>query len=87
MCKASEKVLQLTRILLHEVSVQQSSQFIVYFATGACVDYFYSVSLTIIFVLMFDLNERCRYSKSCYLPSTLFTRYTVTLLQLPGPKP
>ncbi|KAG7449196.1 DEAD-domain-containing protein [Guyanagaster necrorhizus] len=39
-CRASEKVLQLTRIIRHEC---ESSQFIVYFATGACVDYFYHV--------------------------------------------
>ncbi|KIY71450.1 DEAD-domain-containing protein [Cylindrobasidium torrendii FP15055 ss-10] len=42
-CKASEKLLQLTRIVKHEVSTNDSSQFIVYFATGACVDYFYGV--------------------------------------------
>ncbi|KAF8897556.1 DEAD-domain-containing protein [Infundibulicybe gibba] len=42
-CKASEKLVQLTRILLHEISHHQSSQFIVYFATGACVDYFYKI--------------------------------------------
>ncbi|KAF9055271.1 DEAD-domain-containing protein [Hymenopellis radicata] len=42
-CKASEKVVQLTRIIKHEVAVHQSSQFIIYFATGACVDYFYKV--------------------------------------------
>ncbi len=40
-CKASEKVVQLTRIVKHEVAAHQSSQFIIYFATGACVDYFY----------------------------------------------
>ncbi|KAF8914605.1 DEAD-domain-containing protein [Mucidula mucida] len=42
-CKASEKVVQLTRIVKHEVAAHQSSQFIIYFATGACVDYFYKV--------------------------------------------
>lgn len=39
-CRTSEKVLQLTRIILRE---RESSQFIVYFATGACVDYFYHI--------------------------------------------
>lgn len=43
-CPASEKMLQLTRIIRHEVETQQSSRFIVYFATCACVDYFYRVS-------------------------------------------
>ncbi|RPD66339.1 DEAD-domain-containing protein [Lentinus tigrinus ALCF2SS1-7] len=42
-CSASEKMLQLTRIVRHEVETQQSSRFIVYFATCACVDYFYRV--------------------------------------------
>ncbi|KAJ3545623.1 hypothetical protein NM688_g5605 [Phlebia brevispora] len=40
-CRASEKLLQLARIVKHEVKHQQSSRFIVYFATCACVDYFY----------------------------------------------
>ncbi|KAI0807622.1 DEAD-domain-containing protein [Fomes fomentarius] len=42
-CSASEKTLQLTRIVRHEVEQQQSSRFIVYFATCACVDYFYRI--------------------------------------------
>ncbi|RDX56555.1 DEAD-domain-containing protein [Lentinus brumalis] len=42
-CSASEKMLQLTRIIRHEVETQGSSRFIVYFATCACVDYFYRV--------------------------------------------
>ncbi|KAI0724030.1 DEAD-domain-containing protein [Cerioporus squamosus] len=42
-CSASEKMLQLTRIIWHEVETQRSSRFIVYFATCACVDYFYRV--------------------------------------------
>ncbi|EJF66036.1 DEAD-domain-containing protein [Dichomitus squalens LYAD-421 SS1] len=42
-CRASEKMLQLTRIIRHETQKQQSSRFIVYFATCACVDYFYRV--------------------------------------------
>ncbi|KAI0709464.1 DEAD-domain-containing protein [Earliella scabrosa] len=42
-CRASEKMLQLTRIIRHEVEHERSSRFIVYFATCACVDYFYRV--------------------------------------------
>jgi ATP-dependent RNA helicase DDX55/SPB4 len=44
-CRSSEKLVQLARIITHEVSEHQSSQFIVYFATCACVDYFYQVSV------------------------------------------
>ncbi|KAI0341772.1 DEAD-domain-containing protein [Trametopsis cervina] len=42
-CRASEKLVQLTRIIRHEIQQQQSSRFIVYFSTCACVDYFYRV--------------------------------------------
>ncbi|KII95178.1 hypothetical protein PLICRDRAFT_34015 [Plicaturopsis crispa FD-325 SS-3] len=42
-CRASEKIVQLARIITHEISKEDSSQFIVYFATCACVDYFYRV--------------------------------------------
>ncbi|KAK7470621.1 ATP-dependent rRNA helicase spb4 [Stygiomarasmius scandens] len=42
-CLASEKTVQLSRIISHEIEQHQSSQFIVYFATGACVDHFYDV--------------------------------------------
>ncbi|KAH7914337.1 DEAD-domain-containing protein [Hygrophoropsis aurantiaca] len=42
-CKASEKLVQMARIIEHEVSTYGSSHFIVYFATCACVDYFYRV--------------------------------------------
>lgn len=37
--------MQLTRIVTHEITKNQSSQFIVYFATCACVDYFYRVCI------------------------------------------
>lgn len=43
-CRTSEKLLQLVRIISHEIKHHGSSQFIVYFATCACVDYFYRVS-------------------------------------------
>ncbi|TFK50757.1 DEAD-domain-containing protein [Heliocybe sulcata] len=42
-CRASEKLLQLTRIIAIELTAHSSSRFIVYFATCACVDYFYRV--------------------------------------------
>lgn len=42
-CRPSEKLLQLSRIIRHETTSQDSSRFIVYFATCACVDYFYRV--------------------------------------------
>ncbi|PIL24178.1 transporter [Ganoderma sinense ZZ0214-1] len=42
-CSAFEKMLQLSRIIRHETETHQSSRFIVYFATCACVDYFYRV--------------------------------------------
>ncbi|KAJ3785476.1 DEAD-domain-containing protein [Lentinula aff. detonsa] len=42
-CQASEKTIQLARIISHEVQEHESSQFIVYFATGACVDHFYDI--------------------------------------------
>ncbi|KAF9462671.1 DEAD-domain-containing protein [Collybia nuda] len=42
-CRASEKMVQMNRIISYEVSHYQSSQFIIYFATCACVDYFYKI--------------------------------------------
>ncbi|KDQ56242.1 hypothetical protein JAAARDRAFT_158206 [Jaapia argillacea MUCL 33604] len=57
-CRASEKTVQLTRIIAHEVSKHQSSRFIVYFATCACVDYFYRIlpSLLPTFTSLFSLH-------------------------------
>ena len=43
MCHASEKLIQLVRIILHENREHHSIRFILYFATGASVDYFYKV--------------------------------------------
>ncbi|PFH52747.1 hypothetical protein AMATHDRAFT_73879 [Amanita thiersii Skay4041] len=42
-CRPSEKLVQLTRIITHETTENNASQFIVYFATCACVDYFYKI--------------------------------------------
>jgi ATP-dependent RNA helicase DDX55/SPB4 len=43
MCYQSEKLVQLTRIILNETREHQLTRFILYFATGASVDYFYRV--------------------------------------------
>jgi ATP-dependent RNA helicase DDX55/SPB4 len=43
MCHQSEKLVQLTRIILNETREHQLTRFILYFATGASVDYFYRV--------------------------------------------
>lgn len=43
-CRISEKLVQLVRVIEYEVSSHKASHFIVYFATCACVDYFYRVS-------------------------------------------
>ncbi|KAI0306497.1 DEAD-domain-containing protein [Multifurca ochricompacta] len=51
MCYPSEKLVQLTRIILHETRQYQSTRFILYFATGASVDYFYKV-LTIPYLML-----------------------------------
>ncbi|KAF9268028.1 DEAD-domain-containing protein [Marasmius fiardii PR-910] len=42
-CRASEKTIQLARLIFHETSHFQSSHFIVFFATGVCVDHFYRI--------------------------------------------
>ena len=42
-CKASEKLLQLSRLISGECKDHDASRFIIYFATCACVDYFYRV--------------------------------------------
>ena len=42
-CRTAEKLVQLVRVIEHEVSTRGASHFIVYFATCACVDYFYRV--------------------------------------------
>lgn len=47
-CPSSEKLVQLARVIRHECYHQRSSRFIVYFATCACVDYFYRVLLSVL---------------------------------------
>ncbi|KAF9567303.1 DEAD-domain-containing protein, partial [Agrocybe pediades] len=46
-CRSSEKLVQLTRIISYEANQMKSSHFIVYFATCACVDYFYKILPTL----------------------------------------
>ncbi|KAG6335633.1 hypothetical protein ID866_3449 [Astraeus odoratus] len=40
-CFVSEKLVQLVRVIEHDIAMHMSSHFIIYFATCACVDYFY----------------------------------------------
>ena len=44
-CSSAEKLIQFKRLIDYECKRHQSSRFIVYLATCACVDYFYRVSL------------------------------------------
>lgn len=44
-CKAPEKLLQLSRLISNECENHNASRLIIYFATCACVDYFYRVRL------------------------------------------
>jgi hypothetical protein len=74
-CRPSEKLLQLVRIISHEVSQQQSSHFIIYFATCAGVDYFFKVG-TIIF-WRHEITNQCTAVTSVYrtLNNILFTTW------------
>lgn len=63
-CQASEKLLQLARIIKHEVEQKQASRFIVYFATCACVDYFYRVC-------GFFPEHRYHVVDRCFLPAQI----------------
>lgn len=47
-CLPSEKLVQLTRIIKQESSSHHAPHFIVYFATCACVDYFYRILPTLL---------------------------------------
>ncbi|KAH6914898.1 ATP-dependent rRNA helicase spb4 [Coprinopsis sp. MPI-PUGE-AT-0042] len=42
-CPPSQKLIQLVRLLTSETQTHQLSQYIVYFSTCACVDYFYRI--------------------------------------------
>lgn len=52
-CRTSEKLIQLTRIVTLEATKKNSSHFIVYFATCACVDYFYKASSPVLYTVKF----------------------------------
>ncbi|KAN0123786.1 P-loop containing nucleoside triphosphate hydrolase protein [Russula decolorans] len=68
MCHQSEKLVQLTRAILHETREHQSSRFILYFATCASVDYFYRI-------LPLFLPETVQlFSLHGYLPPSARTR-------------
>lgn len=47
MCETHDKLLQLARIITHEAEDQRCSRFIIYFATCACVEYFYRVGVSL----------------------------------------
>ncbi|ESK96000.1 atp-dependent rrna helicase spb4 [Moniliophthora roreri MCA 2997] len=47
-CRASEKTVQLSRLIHYETKQHRLSQFIVFFATGACVDHFYRILRTLL---------------------------------------
>ncbi|KAG1754064.1 DEAD-domain-containing protein [Suillus paluster] len=47
-CLPSEKLVQLTHIIKQESSTHHAPHFIVYFATCACVDYFYRILSTLL---------------------------------------
>ncbi|KAF9791195.1 DEAD-domain-containing protein [Thelephora terrestris] len=59
-CKASEKLLQLSRLISNECEHHNSSRFMIYFATCACVDYFYRILPSLIppRVKLFSLHGR-----------------------------
>ncbi|OSX64176.1 hypothetical protein POSPLADRAFT_1179798 [Postia placenta MAD-698-R-SB12] len=67
-CRASEKLVQVSRILAHEVAKHQSSRFIVYFSTCACVEYFYRI------LLPFMPPNTTLYSLHGHLPPATRTR-------------
>ena len=85
MCHHSEKLIQLTRILLHETRKHQLTRFILYFATGASVDYFYKVygfvssrlvpSYAMLQILPLFLSETAQFfSLHGHLPPSVRTR-------------
>ncbi|CCM00388.1 uncharacterized protein FIBRA_02418 [Fibroporia radiculosa] len=67
-CRASEKLLQLARIVSHEVIQHRSARFIVYFSTCACVEYFYRI------ISPFLPPQTTLYSLHGHLPPATRTR-------------
>ncbi|KAJ7915570.1 DEAD-domain-containing protein [Mycena leptocephala] len=77
-CHASEKLVQLTRIISSEVTEHKSSRFIVYFATGACVDYFYRILQDIL------PSETALFSLHGHLPPSARTRTLAAFSDAPA---
>ncbi|KAJ7273005.1 DEAD-domain-containing protein [Mycena rebaudengoi] len=77
-CHASEKLVQLTRIISSEIKEHNASRFIVYFATGACVDYFYRI--------LQDLlpSESALFSLHGHLPPSARTRTLAAFSDAPA---
>ncbi|EIM90127.1 DEAD-domain-containing protein [Stereum hirsutum FP-91666 SS1] len=67
-CRTSEKLVQLSRIISQETTQNGSSRFIVYFATCACVDYFYRT------LPLFLSDNANLYSLHGHLPPAARTR-------------
>ncbi|KAH7887719.1 DEAD-domain-containing protein [Phlebopus sp. FC_14] len=67
-CFASEKLVQLVRVIEHEIAAHHASHLIVYFTTCACVDYFYRILPKLLTV-----NSKL-YSLHGHLPPTARTR-------------
>jgi hypothetical protein len=83
MCHHSEKLIQLTRIILHETRQHQLTRFILYFATGVSVDYFYKVR-GLDDPACRPLMQRCRFSRCFYQKLLSFSHFTAISLLLRG---
>ncbi|KAJ7684530.1 DEAD-domain-containing protein [Mycena polygramma] len=77
-CHASEKLVQLARIISSEVTEHKSSRFIVYFATGACVDYFYRILQDLM------LPETVLFSLHGHLPPSARTKTLAAFSNAPA---
>ena len=81
MCHQSEKLVQLTRVILHETREHQSSRFILYFATCASVDYFYRVRNFFNTIHIHRPHTwRCRSCRCFYQKPASFSHSTVISL-------
>lgn len=84
MCETHDKLLQLARIITHEAGDQQCSRFIIYFATCACVEYFYRVG---IFLTCGADNTDLMLRMSTYQILSLFLPSQYTLYSIHGHLP
>ena len=82
-CNPSEKLIQLLRIITYEREHSGSAKFIVYFATCACVDYFYRVRDAPARSPI-PLQNSPRSSLLSYPLATLYTLYMATFPPPPG---